>query len=47
MAANVQHVQRWGNYQQIIEINGKDREKLIDVFENNDADYCTGKYTRH
>ena len=36
MAANVQQVQLRGRYQQIID---QDRGRLIDAFENDDADY--------
>ena len=36
MAANVQKVQLRGRYQQIID---QDRGRLIDAFENDDADY--------
>ena len=36
MTANVQQVQLRGSYQQIID---QDRGRLIDAFENDDADY--------
>ena len=36
MAANFQQVQLRGRYQQIID---QDRGRLIDAFENDDADY--------
>ena len=36
MAANVQHVQFRGRYHQIIDQN---RRRLMDAFENDDADY--------
>ena len=36
MAANVQQAQLRGSYQQIID---QDRGRLIDAFENDDADY--------
>ena len=36
MAANVQQAQLRGRYQQIID---QDRGRLIDAFENDDADY--------
>ena len=38
MAANVQQGQRRGRYQKITD---QDRGRLIDAFENNDADYIT------
>ena len=36
MTANVQQVQLWGRYQQIID---QDRGRLISAFENDDAEY--------
>ena len=36
MAANLQQVQLWGRYKQIID---QDRGRLIHAFENDDADY--------